>query len=116
MEPEASGSIEGSILGLSQNFEAYFLEEIQRGEVLITEGNFEGGTDHLVKTIIECNDPNKLFRHLEATMPEEVTTMVYKKLIIYNQTMQKEKKKTDGPTQGSAACNVAAPTEPTGTE
>lgn len=116
MEPEASGSNEGSILGLSKNFEAYFLEEIEHGEVLITEGNFEGGIDHLVKTIVECNDPNKLFRYLEATMPQEVTTMVYKKLIIYNQTMQKAKNTTGGPTQGSAASNVVAPKEPAETE
>lgn len=105
MQPEESGSTRGTILGLPQHFEDYFLDEIQHGEVLITEGNFEGGIDQLVKTIVECNDPDKLYRHIQATMPDEVSLKVAEKLIIYNKTMQEAKTKANSPSQGLAASN-----------
>lgn len=70
-----------------KSIERYFMQEIHRGEVLITEGNFEGGTDHLMNAIVVCNKPAKLLGVLQTTLPLEVFTMLVVRLNNYNTSL-----------------------------
>ncbi|KAH8413997.1 hypothetical protein KR222_000700, partial [Zaprionus bogoriensis] len=66
-----------------KSIERYFMQEIHRGELLITEGNYEGGADHLMKAIIVCNKPGKLLSVLQTTLPVEVFALLVNKLNNY---------------------------------
>lgn len=66
----------------------YFMQEIRYSEVIITEGDLEGGVDHLIRTIVECNKPEELFRILQQTLPLEVLALFIYKLISYNEKVK----------------------------
>lgn len=67
-----------------EHYMDYFMEEISHSEMIITEGDLEGGVDHLIKTIVECNQPEKLLGFLQETLPEEVLALLVYKLVNYN--------------------------------
>lgn len=72
-----------------KSIERYFMQEIHRGEMLITEGNFEGGADHLMNAIVVCNKPAKLLSVLQTTLPLEVLSLLVVRLNNYNTAMER---------------------------
>ncbi|XP_028983614.1 translocase of outer mitochondrial membrane 20 [Betta splendens] len=60
-----------------QNF---FLEEIQLGEELLSQGEFEKGVDHLTNAIAVCGQPQQLLQVLQQTLPPPVFQMLLTKL------------------------------------
>lgn len=72
-----------------KSIERYFMQEIHRGEMLITEGNFDSGADHLMNAIVVCNKPAKLLSVLQTTLPVQVFTMLVYKLNNYNTAIQR---------------------------
>lgn len=75
------------------NYMNYRMQEIRYSETIITGGNLDGGVDHLIRTIVKCNKPKKLFRILQATLPLEVLALFIYKLINYRAEV---KSKPDG--------------------
>lgn len=72
-----------------KSIERYFMEQIHRGEMLITEGNFDAGADHLMNAIVVCNKPAKLLSVLQTTLPVQVFTMLVYKLNNYNTEIER---------------------------
>ncbi|XP_018416811.1 PREDICTED: mitochondrial import receptor subunit TOM20 homolog [Nanorana parkeri] len=58
----------------------FFLEEIQLGEELLAQGDFEKGVDHLTNAIAVCGQPQQLLQVLQQTLPPQVFQMLLTKL------------------------------------
>ncbi|XP_034408707.1 translocase of outer mitochondrial membrane 20 [Cyclopterus lumpus] len=58
----------------------FFLEEIQLGEELLAQGDFEKGVDHLTNAIAVCGQPQQLLQVLQQTLPPPVFQMLLTKL------------------------------------
>ncbi|KAI3363055.1 hypothetical protein L3Q82_011718, partial [Scortum barcoo] len=58
----------------------FFLEEIQRGEELLSQGEFEKGVDHLTNAIAVCGQPQQLLQVLQQTLPPPAFQMLLTKL------------------------------------
>uniref|UniRef100_A0A8C5PYT4 Mitochondrial import receptor subunit TOM20 homolog n=1 Tax=Leptobrachium leishanense TaxID=445787 RepID=A0A8C5PYT4_9ANUR len=58
----------------------FFLEEIQLGEELLAQGDFERGVDHLTNAIAVCGQPQQLLQVLQQTLPPPVFQMLLTKL------------------------------------
>ncbi|XP_051285167.1 translocase of outer mitochondrial membrane 20 [Dicentrarchus labrax] len=58
----------------------FFLEEIQLGEELLAQGEFEKGVDHLTNAIAVCGQPQQLLQVLQQTLPPPVFQMLLTKL------------------------------------
>ncbi|XP_071750503.1 translocase of outer mitochondrial membrane 20 [Centroberyx gerrardi] len=58
----------------------FFLEEIQLGEELLSQGVYEKGVDHLTNAIAVCGQPQQLLQVLQQTLPPPVFQMLLTKL------------------------------------
>ncbi|OBS74685.1 hypothetical protein A6R68_14763 [Neotoma lepida] len=58
----------------------FFLEEIQFGEELLAQGEYEKGVDHLTNAIAVCGQPQQLLQVLQQTLPPPVFQMLLTKL------------------------------------
>ncbi|KAM7409017.1 hypothetical protein PAMA_002642 [Pampus argenteus] len=58
----------------------FFLEEIQLGEELLSQGEFEKGVDHLTNAIAVCGQPQQLLQVFQQTLPSPVFQMLLTKL------------------------------------
>ncbi|XP_037545980.1 mitochondrial import receptor subunit TOM20 homolog B [Nematolebias whitei] len=58
----------------------FFLEEIQLGEELLAQGDYEKGVDHLTNAIAVCGQPQQLLQVLQQTLPAPVFQMLLTKL------------------------------------
>uniref|UniRef100_A0A667XJC9 Translocase of outer mitochondrial membrane 20b n=1 Tax=Myripristis murdjan TaxID=586833 RepID=A0A667XJC9_9TELE len=58
----------------------FFLEEIQLGEELLAQGDYENGVDHLTNAIAVCGQPQQLLQVLQQTLPPPVFQMLLTKL------------------------------------
>uniref|UniRef100_A0A8B9YV63 Mitochondrial import receptor subunit TOM20 homolog n=1 Tax=Bos mutus grunniens TaxID=30521 RepID=A0A8B9YV63_BOSMU len=58
----------------------FFLEEIQLGEELLAQGEYEKGVDHLTNGIAVCGQPQQLLQVLQQTLPPPVFQMLLTKL------------------------------------
>ncbi|XP_077073533.1 translocase of outer mitochondrial membrane 20 [Siphateles boraxobius] len=58
----------------------FFLDEIQLGEELLAQGDYEKGVDHLTNAIAVCGQPQQLLQVLQQTLPAPVFQMLLTKL------------------------------------
>uniref|UniRef100_A0A8C9ASM3 Mitochondrial import receptor subunit TOM20 homolog n=1 Tax=Prolemur simus TaxID=1328070 RepID=A0A8C9ASM3_PROSS len=58
----------------------FFLEEIQLGEELLAQGEYEKGVDHLTNAIAVCGQPQQLLQVLQQTLLPPVFQMLLTKL------------------------------------
>ena len=58
----------------------FFLEEIQLGEELLAQGEYEKGVDHLTNANAVCGQPQQLLQVLQQTLPPPVFQMLLTKL------------------------------------
>ncbi|AWP14253.1 putative mitochondrial import receptor subunit TOM20 -like isoform 2 [Scophthalmus maximus] len=82
-ERRRNQTVSGARSGLAKDAEAvqkFFLEEIQLGEELLSQGEFEKGVDHLTNAIAVCGQPQQLLQVLQQTLPPPVFQMLLTKL------------------------------------
>ncbi|KAL7878204.1 hypothetical protein SRHO_G00048470, partial [Serrasalmus rhombeus] len=58
----------------------FFLDEIQLGEELLAQGDYENGVDHLTNAIAVCGQPQQLLQVLQQTLPPPVFQMLITKV------------------------------------
>ena len=58
----------------------FFLEEIQLGEELLAQGEYEKGVDHLTNAIAVCGQPQQVLQVWQQTFPPPVFQMLLTKL------------------------------------
>uniref|UniRef100_A0A8C7G8C5 Translocase of outer mitochondrial membrane 20b n=1 Tax=Oncorhynchus kisutch TaxID=8019 RepID=A0A8C7G8C5_ONCKI len=64
----------------------FFLEEIQLGEELLAQGDYENGIEHLTNAIAVCGQPQQLLQVLQQTLPPPVFQMLLTKLPTISQS------------------------------
>lgn len=68
----------------------FFLEEVQLGEDLLAQGEFEQAVKHLTNAVVVCGQPQQLLQVFHSTLPEHVFQMLVESLnSIQSTTMQK---------------------------
>ncbi|KAK7901958.1 hypothetical protein WMY93_018727 [Mugilogobius chulae] len=77
---ERSGLAKLPDLKDAEAVQKFFLEEIQLGEELLSQGEFEKGVDHLTNAIAVCGQPQQLLQVLQQTLPPPVFQMLLTKL------------------------------------
>lgn len=77
---EKSGLTRLPDLKNAEAVQKFFLEEIQLGEELLSQGEFEKGVDHLTNAIAVCGQPQQLLQVLQQTLPPPVFQMLLTKL------------------------------------
>ncbi|XP_059622375.1 mitochondrial import receptor subunit TOM20 homolog [Phlebotomus argentipes] len=65
----------------------FFLQEIQLGEMLISNGQIEQGVEHLANAVVVCGQPTQLLQVLQQTMPAQVFTLLIHKMKEYSSKM-----------------------------
>ncbi|KAI1240792.1 hypothetical protein IHE44_0009235 [Lamprotornis superbus] len=68
----------------------FFLEEIQLGEELLAQGEYEKGVDHLTNAIAVCGQPQQLLQVLQQTLPPPVFQMLLTKLPTISQKAEED--------------------------
>ncbi|TRY92575.1 hypothetical protein DNTS_029575, partial [Danionella cerebrum] len=58
----------------------FFLDEIQLGEELLAQGDYDQGVDHLSNALAVCGQPQQLLQVLQQTLPAPVFQMLLAKL------------------------------------
>ncbi|XP_020798599.1 mitochondrial import receptor subunit TOM20 homolog [Drosophila serrata] len=66
-----------------KDMEMFFLDQMQRGQSLINNGDIDAGLDHLIRAIFVCNQPAKLLQVLQSTLPPQIATMMLIKMEAY---------------------------------
>ncbi|XP_057620722.1 mitochondrial import receptor subunit TOM20 homolog [Chionomys nivalis] len=77
---EKAGLSKLSDLKDAEAVQKFFLEEIQHGEELLAQGDYENSVDHLTNAIAVCGQPQKLLQVLQQTLPPPVFQMLLTKL------------------------------------
>ncbi|XP_007238585.2 translocase of outer mitochondrial membrane 20 [Astyanax mexicanus] len=65
----------------------FFLDEIQLGEELLAQGDYENGVDHLTNAITVCGQPQQLLQVLQQTLPPPVFQMLITKVPTISQRL-----------------------------
>jgi len=58
----------------------FFLQEVQLGEELLSQGDLENGVEHLSNAVAVCGQPQQLLQVLRQTLPPQVFHMLVEKL------------------------------------
>lgn len=58
----------------------FFMEEIQRGEELLAQGEYHEAVNHLTKAVAVCNQPQQLLQLFHGTLPDHVFQLLIEKL------------------------------------
>ncbi|EDW42709.1 mitochondrial import receptor subunit TOM20 homolog [Drosophila sechellia] len=66
-----------------RDVELYFMTQIHKGETLITNGDVEGGVEHLINAMLVCGQPAKLLQLLQSTLPVDIFKAMLIKLNAY---------------------------------
>ncbi|XP_026165266.1 translocase of outer mitochondrial membrane 20 [Mastacembelus armatus] len=77
---EKSGLVRLPDLKDPEAVQKFFLEEIQLGEELLSQGEVDKGVDHLTSAIAVCGQPQQLLQVLQQTLPAPVFQMLLTKL------------------------------------
>ncbi|XP_071491173.1 mitochondrial import receptor subunit TOM20 homolog [Diadema antillarum] len=58
----------------------FFLRQVQMGEELLAQGDFENGVEHLSYAVAVCGQPQQLLQVLHQTLPSAVFQLLVQKL------------------------------------
>lgn len=77
---ERAGQTQLPDLKDAEAVQKFFLEEIQLGEELLAQGEYESCVEHLSNAIAVCGQPQQLLQVLQQTLPPPVFQMLLTKL------------------------------------
>lgn len=80
LDQERAGLIKLPDLKDAEAVQKFFLEEIQLGEELLAQGDFEACVEHLSNAISVCGQPQQLLQVLQQTLPPTVFQMLLTRL------------------------------------
>nr|CAB3267163.1 mitochondrial import receptor subunit TOM20 homolog [Phallusia mammillata] len=58
----------------------FFIEEVQKGEELLGQGNYQEAVEHLTNAVAVCGQPQQLLQILQQTLPQPVFAMLLERL------------------------------------
>lgn len=65
----------------------FFVQEVQMGEELLTQGEIENGVEHLSNAVAVCGQPQQLLQVLQQTLPPQVFHMLMQRLPAISQRL-----------------------------
>ncbi|ALC46520.1 maker200 [Drosophila busckii] len=68
------------ILSDQKSIAQYFMQEIKKGELLLSQGDLEGSAEHFMNAITVCNAPGKLLSMLQTSLPVQAFDLLLNKL------------------------------------
>uniref|UniRef100_S4RN53 Translocase of outer mitochondrial membrane 20 n=1 Tax=Petromyzon marinus TaxID=7757 RepID=S4RN53_PETMA len=77
---ERSGMVKLPDIKDTEAVQKFFLQEIQLGEEMLSQGEFEQGVEHLTNAVAVCGQPQQLLQVLQQTLPPPVFQMLLQKL------------------------------------
>lgn len=80
LDQERAGQLKLPDLKDAEAVQKFFLEEIQLGEELLAQGDFEACVEHLSNAISVCGQPQQLLQVLQQTLPPPVFQMLLAQL------------------------------------
>lgn len=80
LDQERAGQLKLPDLKDAEAVQKFFLEEIQLGEELLAQGEFEVCVEHLSNAISVCGQPQQLLQVLQQTLPPPVFQMLLAQL------------------------------------
>lgn len=80
LDQERAGLMKLPDLKDAEAVQKFFLEEIQLGEELLAQGEFETCVEHLSNAISVCGQPQQLLQVLQQTLPPPVFQMLLTRL------------------------------------
>lgn len=80
LDQEKAGQMKLPDLKDAEAVQKFFLEEIQLGEELLAQGEFEACVEHLSSAIAVCGQPQQLLQVLQQTLPPPVFQMLLTRL------------------------------------
>lgn len=80
LDQERAGLMKLPDLKDAEAVQKFFLEEIQLGEELLAQGDFEACVEHLSNAISVCGQPQQLLQVLQQTLPPTVFQMLLTRL------------------------------------
>lgn len=80
LDQERAGQMKLPDLKDAEAVQKFFLEEIQLGEELLAQGEFEACVEHLSNAISVCGQPQQLLQVLQQTLPPPVFQMLLTRL------------------------------------
>ncbi|KAL4238554.1 Mitochondrial import receptor subunit TOM20 [Mactra antiquata] len=70
--------------------QAYFMQEIQLGEILLANGQMEEGVDHLANAVAVCGQGQHLMQVFAQTLPPEVVQLLALRIPIVKQRLHEQ--------------------------
>ncbi|XP_023231282.1 mitochondrial import receptor subunit TOM20 homolog [Centruroides vittatus] len=70
-----------------EGVQKFFIQEIQMGEELLTQGEIENGVEHLSNAVAVCGQPQQLLQVLQQTLPPQVFHMLIQRLPAISQRL-----------------------------
>ena len=75
-----SGAFNLPNLSDQEAVQKFFLQEIQLGEELLSQGDIENGVEHLSMAVAVCGQPHSLLGVLQQTLPQPVYALLLQNL------------------------------------
>jgi len=63
-----------------EEVQKFFIDEVQKGEELLGQGNYDEGVEHLTNAVAVCGQPQQLLQILQQTLPQPVFAMLLERL------------------------------------
>lgn len=88
----SNGRTEMPNLSDHEAVQRFFLQEIQKGELLISTGDVERGVEHLANAVVVCGQPTQLLQVLQQTLPAQIFTLLIQRMREYGNQADREQK------------------------
>jgi len=76
--------------------QTFFLQEVQLGEELLTQGDIEGGVEHLSNAVAVCGQPTQLLQVLQQTLPTNAFRLLVQRLPAVTQRISSNESEMEG--------------------
>ncbi len=77
---QSSGNIKLPNLSDQEAVQKFFLQEVQLGEELLSQGDVENGVEHLSMAVAVCGQPHSLLGVLQQTLPQQIYGLLLQSL------------------------------------
>ena len=82
-----AGSTAEGVVAAGKASQRFFLQEVQLGEELLSQGDIENGVEHLSLVVAVCGQPQSLLGVLQQTLPPASTNHLCKKIFYCTKKM-----------------------------
>ena len=83
-----AGSTAEGVVAAGKASQRFFLQEVQLGEELLSQGDIENGVEHLSLAVAVCGQPQSLLGVLQQTLPPQIFSLLLQNLDLANKKIR----------------------------